>query len=122
MPRIAPATVLGLVGGAGELDAAGLAPAADEHLGLDHDLVARRPARSRSAAARASAGVRATSQAGTGRPWASEQGLGVGFLDLHAGSELRDGLGAEPGDAMVPRRPRSRADTGAIPARRGQRR
>ena len=74
-------------------------------------------ARIRSAAARASAAVRATSQPGTGNPWA-RQGLRVGFLDLHAGSELRDGLGAEPGDAMVPRRSAragpNRSDPGVV--------
>ena len=40
MPRMSRGVLAGLVGVVGQLDAAGLAPAADLDLGLDHDRVA----------------------------------------------------------------------------------
>ena len=98
--RIAAATVSASSGRAGQLHAAGLAPSADEDLGLDRRPGRRRPPGTARRPARASAGVRATSQRGTGSPWASEQGLGVGFLDLHAG--LRAASVGGSGSSMVP--------------------
>ena len=49
------------------------------------------PARIRSAAARASAGVLATSQPGHRQSLREEEGLGVGLLELHAGRAPRVG-------------------------------
>ena len=66
---------LRLVRAGGELHAARLAATADEDLRLDDDRRRRRSARIRSAAARAWDGVWATSQAGTGRPWATSSDL-----------------------------------------------
>ena len=61
MPRMFPACVADLVGVVGQLDAAGLAAAADLHLGLDDDRVA-----GRSASATASSTVSATPPGDTG--------------------------------------------------------
>ena len=83
-PRIAAGDVLGLVGGRGELDAAGLAATADEDLGLDHDLVGPGGEEAARRRTRASAAVWATSHGGNGQALGDEQRLGVGFLDLHA--------------------------------------
>ncbi len=66
---------LGLLGEPGQLDAAGLASAADQHLGLDHDLLGTRPRRTARPTAATSSAVWATSQAGTGRPCASKSDL-----------------------------------------------
>ena len=60
----------GLVGVGGELDAARLAPAADLHLGLDHDRVAER-----SAASTASRTVSAGAPGDTGMPYRAKSCL-----------------------------------------------
>ena len=74
MPRIAPATALRLVGEPASFDAAGLAPAADEHLGLDHDR--RRAAGEEPLCGRARLGDGVGDlPAGTGRPWATSSDL-----------------------------------------------
>ena len=102
MPRIASATAARLVDRAGELDAAGLAAAADEHLGLD-----RRPCRHPSARKRSRRGACLVDGVGDlpgrdGQALGDEQRLGVGFLDLH-GRARASGDGRD-GRAMVPRR------------------
>ena len=74
---------LGLVGRGGQLHATGLAATADEDLGLDdHGLVARQqdPLRCGPCLGRRMGHF----PAGNGQTLGHEQGLGVGFLDLHA--------------------------------------
>ncbi len=83
MPRIRAATSSASSGRAGQLHAAGLAAAADEDLGLDHD--ACRPRRRGIArprlVPRPGCGRRPT--VGRGARLRRGAGLGVGFLDLH---------------------------------------
>ena len=83
IPRIVARDLLRLVGGASELDATGLAAAADQDLGLDHDLVGAGVEERRSGVACLGRGV----GDGPGRyrqPLGHEQRLGVGFLEFHA--------------------------------------
>ena len=85
-----------------QLHAAGLAPAADEDLGLDHDgagAAAQDPFRG---GARLGHGV-GDLPVGYGQALGDEQRLGVGFLDLHEARQLRlREVGW--GSVMVPRR------------------
>ena len=64
----------GLIGRAGELDAARLAATADQHLRLDDHLASRRRGTARRPL-RAPSGVWATAHSGTGRPWATSSDL-----------------------------------------------
>ena len=93
MPRIAPATRSASSVVDGELDAAGLAAAADEDLGLDDDR--------RGAAGEDPLGRGACLRDGVGdlpggdrQALGDEQRLGVGFLDLHARQGSVAGVGA----------------------------
>ena len=81
--------VLGLIGGGSQPDATGLAPTADQHLGLDHDL-AGRVRRVREVPDRGLAGLGWGAGDGPRGHWhtlGDEERLGVGFLDLHATGE-----------------------------------
>ena len=82
-----------LVRRAGQLDAAGLAPAADEDLGLDDDPVGA--GRQEPLGGRARLGRRPGDlPRRDGQALGEEQRLGVGFLDLHAGGlRIRRGRG-----------------------------
>ena len=106
MPRIAAATVSASSGLDGELHAAGLAAAADEDLGLDHDRAGAVGEEPLGGGARLGDGV-GDLPGGDRQALGDEQRLGVGFLDLHAGdgSSGRAGSGWE---AMVPRRAAAR--------------
>ncbi len=81
--------LLGLVGRGGELHAAGLAAAADQDLGLDHDLaggvagVGQEPDRGGAGLGRGAGDL----PGGDREPLGDEQRLGVGFVDLHATGE-----------------------------------
>ena len=119
-PRIGPATA-----SASSADPASFTPPAlprppTRTWALITTLARAPPARIRSAAARASAAVRATSQAGPAGP-GREQRLGVGFLDLHArrapvvapivsGRECRRARGSR--SSATSRRRRQRRGTG----------
>ena len=86
--------VLGLVRGRRELDAAGLAPAADQDLGLDHDLAGGIAGVGEEADG---GGARLRRRAGDlpggdRQPLGDEQRLRVGFVDLHARSFLPGGF------------------------------
>ena len=88
MPRMPAATCSASSGVDGELHAAGLAPPADEDLGLDDD---RRRAGAEDPLGRGTClrhGV-GDLPAGYGQALGDEQRLGVGFLDLHGGRRLR---------------------------------
>ena len=107
MPRIAPGDRLGLVGVGRELHAAGLAAAADEDLGLDHDLVGACRRRIRSAAARASAAVRATSHGGTGQALGERAATSRRLPGSSRGGALlgrprRPWIGGREGDGTAP--------------------
>ena len=84
-----PGHGLGLVRGVGELDAAGLAAPADEHLGLDHDGSGAGSEHALRGRSRVGDGP-GHLPSGDGQALRDEQSLGVGFLDLHAplGSSL----------------------------------
>ena len=110
MPRMAAATVLGLVGARGELHAAGLAAPADEDLGLDHDRARRRPPGSARRRRAPRATVWATSQSGTGRPWATSRDLAsASWIFTRATAPLRRVGWGSDGTAS---RPRARTDFG----------
>ena len=70
------------------------------------------PARIRSAAARACGTVWATSQAGTGRPWATSSDLASASWIFTGGEGSSGGSGVGVGTAMVPRRMAARTDFG----------
>ena len=88
--------VLGLVGRAGELHAAGFPPAPDEHLGLDHHLargvgrIGQEPDGGRPGLGRRQRDL----PWGNGQALGDQQGLGVGFVDLQRADSERAGAGS----------------------------
>ena len=108
IPRIAPATSPRLVRGTGQLHAAGLAAAADEHLGLDDDLAGafvEEPLGGRDGLVDGVGdGPRRDRQA-----LGDEQRLRVGFLDLHGRGQApgmgrwagRDGTASDRVDGTI---------------------
>ena len=83
-----------MLGGAGELDTARLAPAADEDLGLDDDLAAA-GAKEAVGGDPGLVGRTRDLPVRDGQTLCDQQGLGVGFLDLHA---WQAPLGVDNGD------------------------
>ena len=97
--------LLRLVRRAGELHAAGLAAAADQDLGLDHDLVGaggEEPFRRGPCLGRGVGDLPGRHRQALG----DEQRLGVGFLEFHARqAPWRGGAGDRDGTASAPPRP-----------------
>src|SRR4029078_615373 len=84
----------------GQLDAAGLAPPADEHLGLDHDLagsLVEEPLRRGDRLVH----VRRDGPRRDRQALGDEEGLRVGFLDLPAGNALLGGADGRGGDGTA---------------------
>ena len=102
MPRISARVLLGLVRRVGELDPAGLAAPAGQHLRLDDDRRADRLG----SGARLLAGVVASRPSETGMPKRAEQLLALVLVEIHR----------SPDSTRAPRRRRRRSVAGAHPA------
>ena len=86
-----------------KLDAAGLAAPADEDLGLDHDGAGAAGEDPLGGGTRLGDGV-GDLPAGHGQALGDEQGLGVGFLDLHEARQAPLGGSGRESDGTASRR------------------